>query len=174
MPHLDQPDLCVFDLDPSTDEPDRLRAAALRLKDFLEELGLKSWVKTSGSKGFHIAVPVDDRAGYGEVARFAHTVGTLMVRRDPDNFTQEFYKAERGGRILLDTGRNEYTATFAAAYAVRPKPGAPVSAPCTWDEVRRGTATPAGFTLRAMPARIAEEGDLWAEMIGVRQQLVAL
>jgi bifunctional non-homologous end joining protein LigD len=94
-----------------------------------------------------------------------------MVRRDPENLTQEFYKTDRGGRILLDTGRNEYSATFAAAYAVRPKPGAPVSAPCTWDEVRRGRATPAGFMLRTMPARIAEVGDLWAEMLGVGQSL---
>ena len=172
-PRITQPDVCVFDLDPSIDEPERLRAAALRLRDFLDELGLRSWVKTSGSKGFHIVVPLDAAAEYSEVARFAYKVGALMVKRDPENFTQEFHKADRGGRILLDTGRNEYSATFAAAYAVRPKPGAPVSAPCTWDEVQRGTATPAGFTLRTMPARIAEMGDLWGEMLQLRQSLDA-
>lgn len=171
VPHLDRPDVCVFDLDPSADEPDRLRAAALGLRNFLEELGLRSWVKTSGSKGFHIAVPLDGKASYGTVARFAHSVGRRMVERDPENFTQEFYKADRAGKILIDTGRNEYTATFAAAYAVRPKRGAPVSAPCTWEEVEKGTAPPAGFTLRSMPARIAKLGDLWEGMTRVKQSL---
>jgi bifunctional non-homologous end joining protein LigD len=170
-PNLTKPDLCVFDLDPSTDEPAKLRAAALRLRDFLEELGLRSWVKTSGSKGFHIAVALDAQSDYGTVARFAHTVGALLVKRDPKNLTQEFFKADRGGRILVDTGRNEYSATFAAAYAVRPKRGAPVSTPCTWDEVERGAALPAQFTLRTMAARLAEVGDLWTEMNETRQSL---
>jgi bifunctional non-homologous end joining protein LigD len=170
-PHLDHPDLCVFDLDPAADEPARLRAAALGLRDFLEELGLSSWIKTSGSKGFHIALPLDGKSGYGEVARFAHTVGRLMVERDPENLTQEFYKADRGGRILVDTGRNEYSATFAAVYAVRPKRGAPESAPCSWEEVERRTVEPARFTLRTMAARLEEAGDLWGEMNEVRQSL---
>ena len=126
---------------------------------------------TSGSKGFHIAVPLDGKSSYGVVARFAHTVGRLMVERDPENLTQEFYKADRGGRILVDTGRNEYSATFAAVYAVRPKPGAPVSAPCSWEEVARGMVAPAGFTLRTMEARLAEVGDLWGEMGGSGQSL---
>ena len=69
VPDLYQPDFCVFDLDPSADEPDVLRAAALALRDLLEELGLPSWVKTSGSKGFHIVVPLDGKSGFGEVAR---------------------------------------------------------------------------------------------------------
>jgi bifunctional non-homologous end joining protein LigD len=170
-PNLTRPDLCVFDLDPAADEPARLRAATLGLRDFLEELGLRSWVKTSGSKGFHIAVPLDGESDYGVVARFAHTVGRRLVERDPENLTQEFYKADRGGRILVDTGRNEYSATFAAAYAVRPKRGAPVSAPCTWEEVERGTAQPAGFALRTMTSRLANVGDLWAGMTEARQSL---
>ena len=160
-PNLYQPDICVFDLDPSKTSPDVLRAAALALRDLLDELGLPSWVKTSGSKGFHIVVPLDGKADFGEVARFAHAVGTLLVKRDPEHLTQEFSKADRGGRILVDTGRNGYSATFAAAYAVRAKPGAPVSAPCTWEEVERGEVGPRTFTLRTMAGRIAEVGDLW-------------
>ena len=132
------------------DEPDVLRAAALALRDLLDELGLPSWVKTSGSKGFHIVVPLDGKADVGEVARFAHAVGALLVKRDPEHLTQEFSKADRGGRILVDTGRNGYSATFAAAYAVRAKPGAPVSAPCTWEELERGEVGPRTFTLRTM------------------------
>jgi bifunctional non-homologous end joining protein LigD len=170
-PNITKPDICVFDLDPSEDEPHLLRAAALGLRDFLAELGLESWVKTSGSKGFHIVVPLDGKADYGVVARFAHTVGNVMINRDPEHLTGEFYKVDRGGRILVDTGRNEYSATFAAAYAVRPKRGAPVSAPCTWEELERGDVGPRTFTLRDMAARVAEVGDLWSDMRKAKQSL---
>src|SRR4029077_7119572 len=102
---------------------------------------------------------------------FTHRVGRLLVRRDPDGLTQEFNKADRGGRILVDTGRNSYSATFAAAYAVRAKSGAPVSAPCTWNEVESGVATPQAFTLRTMAARIAEVGEVWEGMLVVKQSL---
>jgi bifunctional non-homologous end joining protein LigD len=164
-PDLHYPDVCVFDLDPSRDdEPEVLRAAALALRGLLNELGLSSWVKTSGSKGFHILVSLDGKARMGEVARFAHAVAALLVKRDPEHLTQEFSKADRGGRILVDTGRNGYSATFAAVYTVRAKPGAPVSAPCTWEEVERGQVGPRTFTMRTMAGRVATAGDLWSGM----------
>jgi bifunctional non-homologous end joining protein LigD len=137
----------------------------------LNELGLPSWVKTSGSKGFHIVVSLDGKSETGEVARFAHTVGSILVKRDPQRLTQEFSKADRGGRILVDTGRNGYSATFAAAYAVRAKRGAPVSAPCTWAEIERGTVGPRTFTLRTMADRIEKVGDLWSDMRTQRRAL---
>ncbi len=170
-PKVMYPDVCVFDLDPSDANRKRLRGAALLLRDFLTEIGLESWVKTSGSKGFHIAVPLDGKSDYPTVARFAHAVGAAVVRRDPKNLTSEFYKKDRGKRVLVDTGRNEYSATFAAAYAVRPRPGAPVSAPCTWEELETATVTPTSFTLRNMRARVERVGDLWAEMLERRQSL---
>ena len=164
VPDLNYPDVCVFDLDPSTDDVASVRAAAVGLRDLLAELGLPSWVKTSGSKGFHIVVPLDGKTPMGAAARFAHRVGTLFVSHAPDHLTQEFSKADRGGRIYVDTGRNGYSATFAAAYAVRARRGAPVSAPCTWEEIERGEVSPSTFTLRNMPQRIAAVGDLWADM----------
>ena len=171
-PRLYYPDICVFDLDPANEnELDILRAAALRLRDLLAELELPSWVKTSGSKGFHIAVPLDGKADFGVVARFAHRVGAQLVKRDPENLTREFSKADRGGRILVDTGRNEYSATFAAAYTVRAKSAAPVSAPCTWEELECGDVGPRTFTLRTMPERIATVGDLWADMLKSKRSL---
>jgi bifunctional non-homologous end joining protein LigD len=170
-PNLYHPDICVFDLDPSEDEPEVLRTAALGLRDLLDELGLPSWVKTSGSKGFHIAVPLDAKAGFGEVWRFANAVATILVKRDPHKLTLEFSKVDRRGRILVDTGRNGYSATFAAAYAVRAKPGAPVSAPCTWEELKQGKVGPRTFTLPTMAGRVAEVGDLWSEMRRRRRSL---
>jgi bifunctional non-homologous end joining protein LigD len=120
-------------------------------------------VKTSGSKGFHIAVPLKD-SSYEVVAPFGEDLGRELTRRHPETFTQEFSKADRGDRILVDTGRNNMGATFAAVYAVRAKPGAPVSAPCTWEEIERGEIAPQTFTLRTMPQRLADAGDLWSDI----------
>jgi bifunctional non-homologous end joining protein LigD len=163
-PDINHPDICIFDLDPSVEDHDRLCAAALGLRNLLDELGLPSWVKTSGSKGYHIAVPLDGKAHVGEVAAFTDAVGALFVARDPKNLTREFHKADRGRRILVDTGRNGYSATFAAAYTVRAKPGAPVSAPCTWEEIERRIVEPRTFTLRNMAARLGDAGDVWDDM----------
>jgi bifunctional non-homologous end joining protein LigD len=162
VPRLFHPDVMVVDLDPADDDPRVLRRAVLATRDVLAELGLRAWVKTSGSKGFHVCVPLDGQADFDEVGAFAHRVGALLVERDPGHLTQEFIKKDRGGRIYVDTGRNGYSATFAAAYAVRARPGAPVSAPCTWEEIESGAALPRAFTLRNMAARMAAVGDLWA------------
>jgi len=164
VPDLDHPDVCVFDLDPASDAPGAVRSAAIDLRDLLDELALPSWIKTTGSKGFHIVVPLDGKTPVHVVARFANTVGTLFVMRAPDRLTQEFSKADRRGRIYVDTGRNGYSATFAAAYTVRAKAGAPVSAPCTWKEVERGLVGPQTFTIRNMAARVEKVGDVWADM----------
>jgi bifunctional non-homologous end joining protein LigD len=134
------------------------------VRALLDDFGLPSYVKTSGSKGFHIVIPLDGEADAESVWRFGHGAGAVLVKRHPHLLTQEFIKADRGGRILVDTGRNVPGATFAAVYSVRPKPGAPISAPCTWDELEGGTAGPRTFTLRTMAARIGEVGELWAGM----------
>jgi bifunctional non-homologous end joining protein LigD len=175
-PNLYKPDICVFDLDPSGDSADRrqlevLCRAALDLRALLQELGLPSWIKTTGSKGFHIAVPLDAKADFATVARFAHRVGKLLVARDPENLTQEFHKVDRRGRILVDTGRNNYSATFAAAYTVRARRGAPVSAPCTWEEVEHSEVSPRSFTIRNMAERIENVGDLWSALLKTKRSL---
>lgn len=170
-PSLSRPDVCLFDLDPAGDDAEAARAATLEVRALLTELGLRSWVKTTGSKGFHVAVPLDGSAGFDEVAAFAHRAGALLVKRHPRLLTQEFLKADRGGRVLVDTGRNGWSATFAAAYTVRARPGAPVSAPCRWAEVERGEVGPRSFTLRSIAARLAAVGDLWLDLLESGQSL---
>jgi bifunctional non-homologous end joining protein LigD len=165
------PDICVFDLDPAKDDDPAVRTAALQLRALLDEIGLPSWVKTSGSKGFHIVVPLDGKARHSDVERFANIVAQLLVQRDPKKLTQEFSKADRRGRIYVDAGRNGYSATFAAVYAVRAKHGAPVSAPCTWEEIERGDVGPRTFTLRTMADRLAAVGDVWSDMRKRRRSL---
>jgi bifunctional non-homologous end joining protein LigD len=170
-PKVYYPDICVFDLDPSIEDAVMLRRAAIAVRDVLAELGLPSWVKTSGSKGFHIAVPLDGKTNMGEVEGFAHRVGALLVRRHPQDFTQQFHKADRGDRILVDTGRNGWSATHAAAYSVRAKAGAPVSAPCSWEEVESGRVAPQSFTIRNLSPRLEAVGDLWSDMRRRRRSL---
>ncbi len=164
LPDLERPDVCVFDLDPSTDDVAAVRAAAIGLRDLLQKLTLPSWIKTTGSKGFHIVVPLDGKTTIGQAARFAHAVGEFFVSLSPEALTQEFNKADRRGRIYVDTGRNGYHSTFAAAYTVRARRGAPVSAPCTWTEVERGEVEPATFTVRNIVERVRNIGDVWIDM----------
>ncbi len=171
VPNLFNPDICVFDLDPATDDPAPVRAAAIGLRDLLEELGLPSWVKTSGSKGYHLVVPLDGKSTTDVVERFAHEVGRVLVSHAPDHLTQEFIKVDRKGRIYIDTGRNGYSATFAAAYTVRARAGAPVSTPCTWQEIESGSVNPNTFTIRNLPARIKKAGDLWADLLKSKRSL---
>ena len=160
-PRLNHPDLCVFDLDPSREDADALRTAVLGLRDLLASHRYPSWVKTSGSKGFHVVVRLKPRATFDDAGRLASRVADEFVRRFPKLLTMEFSKADRHGRIFVDIGRNRPGATFVAAYSVRPKPGAPVSAPCTWEEIERGDVHPQTFTMRTMAARVAAVGDLW-------------
>lgn len=171
VPKLQQPDLCVLDLDPSAEDPEALRTAALAVRDLLDELELPSYVKTSGSKGFHVLVPLDGEGDAERARRFALGVGAVLVKRHPHLLTQEFIKADRGDRIFVDTGRNVPGATFAAVYAVRARPGAPISAPCTWAEVEEGAVGPRTFTLRTMAARLDAVGELWSDLDGRRCSL---
>ena len=128
-------------------------------------------MKTTGSKGFHVVVPLDGKASFDAVAAFAHRAGALLVKRHPGRLTQEFLKVDRGGRVLVDTGRNGWSATFAAAYTVRARAGAPISAPCTWEEVERGQVDPRSFTLGSMAQRLEAVGDLWSDLPAGGQSL---
>ena len=96
--------------------------------------------------------------------RLADEIAAELIARQPDLVTQEFSKADRGGRIFVDIGRNRPGATVAAAYTVRARPGAPVSAPCTWEEIERRAVGPRTFTLRTMAERLDAVGDLWKDL----------
>lgn len=162
---LRSPDRMIFDLDPPADTRDFgvVRRAALGLHDLLEELDLPSWVQTTGSKGFHVVVPLDRRARFDRVREFATDVARVLIGRDGDAFTLEQRKARRGDRVFLDTMRNTYAATAVTPYAVRARAGAPVATPIDWDEVRDG-ADPRDWTLRTIPRRLGQKDDPWSGM----------
>jgi bifunctional non-homologous end joining protein LigD len=158
------PDIIVFDLDPPDGGFAMVREVALLLRDVLDELSLTPFVKTTGSKGLHVVAALDGTADYSAVHTLCNNLATLLATRRPDLITTEFYKKDRKGRLFFDTMRNAPGATFVAAYSLRGKPNAPVSAPVTWKEVEDDALRPDGFTLRDVPARLDRLGDPWATL----------
>jgi bifunctional non-homologous end joining protein LigD len=158
-PHLEKPDLLVLDLDPPEGRVDLAREVARHTRELLEAIELSAFIKTTGSKGFHIVAPLDGTDDYPAVHELIGAIAKILLVRHPALATQEFYKKDRAGKLFLDTGRTMPGATYVAAYSVRGRPGAPVSAPITWDELE--TVRPDGITLRDIPRRLAEIGDPW-------------
>jgi bifunctional non-homologous end joining protein LigD len=159
---LECPDQLIFDLDPPGGDLGPARDAARRLRSLLAEANLAAFLKTTGSRGYHVVTPLDRSAGFDEVRRFARRVAGELADRVPDRFTVEQRIAARGGRLYLDTARNGYAQTAVAPYAVRAVDGAPVACPLEWDEL--GRVDPQGFTVRNLFRRLARRPDPWADM----------
>ncbi len=155
---VDHPDELRIDLDPQpgTDFADAVRVAA-EARSLLEELGYTGFPKTSGGRGVHIYVRIERRWTFTDVRHAAIAFGRELERRLPGEVTTKWWKEERGKRIFIDYNQNARDRTIASAYSVRPKEGAPVSAPVTWDELPE--VAPEDFTVATMPARFAEVGD---------------
>ncbi len=159
---LDHPDELRVDLDPGPGVGwDDVRRVALEVKVLLEEVGLRGFVKTSGSRGMHINARIFARWTFTEVRRAALALSREIERRAPAIATSRWWKEERHG-VFLDYNQNAKDRTTASAYSVRPLPDARVSAPLAWDEV--AACDPADFTVATMPARFASRGDPHAEM----------
>ena len=158
---VDHPDELRLDLDPQpgTDFDDAVRVAA-EARRLLDDLGYIGFPKTSGGRGVHIYVRVEPRWTFTDVRHAAIAFGRELERRLPGEVTTKWWKEERGERIFVDYNQNARDRTIASAYSVRPKPGAPVSAPVAWDELPE--IAPEDFTVATMPARFAERGDLHA------------
>jgi bifunctional non-homologous end joining protein LigD len=160
-PDIHHPDQMVFDLDPASEDLGVLRLAASALRGLLEELGLAAYLKTSGSRGLHVVVPLHPAAETDTVKVFSIAVAEALAARHPDDFTTEGRIANRHGRLYLDIGRNGYAQTMAAPYAVRARPGAPISVPLDWSEL--DGFRPGRHTLRDIADRLAAP-DPWAGM----------
>jgi DNA ligase D-like protein (predicted polymerase) len=159
---LDHPDELRIDLDPVPGvEWPQLQAVARVVRDVLADLGLVGWPKTSGSRGIHVNVRIQRRWSFDQVRRAALAVAREVERRAPALATSQWWKEERHG-VFLDYNQNAKDRTVAAAYSVRPKPDARVSAPLNWDELE--DCRPEDFTLRTMPARFASIGDRHADI----------
>jgi bifunctional non-homologous end joining protein LigD len=161
---LDKPDRLVFDLDPSARNFAAVRATARAVADVLGDLGLESFVKTTGSRGLHVVAPLSGDADFDTARQFARDVAAVVAADDPAHRTVEISKAKRGTRVYLDVMRNAYGQTAVAPYAVRARPGAPVATPLEWDELDIPGLRSDGFTIRDVPRRVAAQGDPWADI----------
>ena len=170
---VDHPDELRIDLDPQpgTDFPDAVRVAG-EARRLLDELGFVGFPKTSGGRGVHIYVRIEPRWTFTDVRHAAIAFGRELERRLPDQVTTSWWKEERGERIFVDYNQNARDRTIASAYSIRSKPGAPVSAPLTWEELP--DAAPEDFTVASMPARFAEVGDRHAAIDDVAHSLEQL
>lgn len=166
---VDRPDFLNFDLDPVPPATfAEVREVALMVRERLDSMGAPSYVKTTGSKGIHVYVPIVRNLQQKQVWRFAKGFSKELEVSNPKLVTAEYRIAKRPpGRVLVDYNQNAWGRTLASVYSVRPKPGATVSAPVTWEEVEGGVELEQ-FTLINMPARVEEKGDLWRKLLWKR------
>ena len=166
---VDRPDYVHFDLDPGTGATfERVLETGLVVREALDALKMQSVVKTTGSKGLHVYVPIVRGPEQGEVRTFAHVLAQELARRHPSLITAEYRVAKRPrGRVLVDYNQNRWGSTLASIYSVRPRPEATVSTPVTWKEVEAGVRIE-DFTVKNVPARVAKIGDLWKPLLAAR------
>ena len=160
----DRPDRITIDLDPGPELAwERVAEAAQLVRGLLGELGLASFLKTTGGKGLHVVVPLRRGPQWGDVKRFAKAVATHLARILPDRFTANMAKNRRAGRIFVDYLRNDAGASAVCAYAARARPGAPVSTPLAWDELGP-ELKPGAFTILTVADRLARlREDPWRD-----------
>ncbi len=170
---IDHPDWFVFDLDPEKKVTfETICATAVKLKEVIERFGLRSYPKTSGSRGLHLYVPIKPAYSYEKVAGLAKAIATIVADENPETATVARAKAKRKpGQIYIDFMQNNIGKSVAAPYSVRPREGATVSAPVEWKEVEKGSLSIDDFTIKNMPARLKKKGDLFKKVLTDKQSL---
>ena len=171
----DRPDRLIFDLDPAEGlEFSNVVSAAFEVRDRLDEVGLVSFVKTTGGKGLHVVVPIRPSHEWPEVKAWAKAFSQRMAANSPELYLTKISKAERKGRIFIDYLRNDPTSTAVGPYSTRSRIGAPVATPLRWSEVVP-TLDPSSFNIRTLPDRLRAVGaDPWAAMLELDQLLPTL
>ncbi len=160
---LDTPDQMVLDLDPQGEDFELVRSTARAFKKLLDDLELPAYLKTTGSRGLHVVVPLQRREGFDTVRNFARELARIVVSQAPQERTLEPLKVNRGGRVFIDTNRNAYAQLVAPAYAVRARKGAPVSVPLDWSELKKKELRFDGVTIRTIFNRLEKVGDPWED-----------
>ena len=174
LDHLYEPDRLVFDLDPDEGlELDVLKAAAVEVRDFLTDLGLKSFLKSTGGKGLHVVAPIAPKQGWDEVKTFAKAIADTLVDVRPDRYTANPLKRTRKNKIFVDYLRNQRGGSAIVNYSTRAKANAPVACPLGWDELK-GLKAASPYTLKTLPARLkAKKTDPWQGFSSTRQSITA-
>jgi bifunctional non-homologous end joining protein LigD len=166
---VDRPDYLHFDLDPGPGATfDQVRATGMIVKDALDTLKMSSVVKTTGSRGLHVYVPIERGPDQKQVWTFAKALAYELARRNPALVTAEYSVKKRPkGRVLVDYNQNRWGSTLASIYSVRPRPEASVSTPISWRDVERGVRIE-DFTMLNVPKRVEKVGDLWKPLLAAR------
>jgi bifunctional non-homologous end joining protein LigD len=174
LDHLYEPDRLVFDLDPDEGlDLEVLKAAALETRDFLADLGLKSFLKSTGGKGLHVVAPIAPKQGWDEVKAFAKAIADTLVEVRPDRYTANPLKKTRKGKIFVDYLRNQRGGSAIVNYSTRAKSNASVACPLAWDELK-GLKVASFFTLKTLPMRLkAKKSDPWGGFFSTRQSITA-
>jgi bifunctional non-homologous end joining protein LigD len=162
-PH--HPDFCIIDLDPDTNSFDQVIKTAQVTRDILQSADIPCYCKTSGSTGIHIYIPLGAKYLYEDSREFGRLIATIVHEQIPRFTSIERATADRKGKIYIDFLQNRPQATLAAAYSLRPKPGATVSMPLHWEEVKKGLKMK-DYTIRNAVARIREQGDIFKPVLG--------
>jgi bifunctional non-homologous end joining protein LigD len=164
--HLDKPDYCVIDIDPSPSNTfDQVIEAALAVKEVLDKAQADCFCKTSGATGLHVYIPLGAKYTFDEAKHFSHLVAMMAQELLPDTTSLERLLSKRGKKIYLDYLQNRRGQTLACAYSLRPKEGATASAPLKWAEVKKGLH-PSQFTIQTLPERMEKTGDLFSGVLG--------
>jgi bifunctional non-homologous end joining protein LigD len=153
----------IFDLDPSGSDFEPVRDTAHSLREKLEQMGMPVFLKSTGSRGLHVTVPLKPGADFDTVRSFARELAKVVSQEDPRHRTTEQRKSERRGRVFLDTNRNAYAQTAVAPYAVRARAGAPVAVPISWRELDKRDFRPDGVTIRTIFDRLKKSDDPWKD-----------
>ena len=160
----EQPDQLIFDLDPSDEDFRLVRRTAINLRTLLEELRLVAYVKTTGSRGLHVVVPISIEPSFEDVHVFADVIAQRLAAGDPDHLTTEFIKQKREGRLFIDVNRNAYGQTVVAPYSVRARRAAPIAVPIAWADVDSDALRPDGVTMRNVWDWLQGHHDPWEQM----------
>lgn len=169
---LQQPDYMVMDLDPGNNTFDQVVEVALATKEVLDRACATAFCKTSGATGIHIFVPLEAKYSFEQARQFAHIVGQLVHEKLPKLTSLERNPEKRRRQVYLDYLQNSIGQTMAAVYSARPRPGAPVSTPLAWEELKKGLH-PSSFNIRNIPGRLKEKGDLFKGVLGKGIDLLA-
>ena len=156
------PDRLIFDLDPPDDDFRQVVFAARTVRETVEGLGYKAFVMTTGSRGLHVVIPLDRSSDYDTVHEYARRLADVIAKKHPGSLTTELAKEKREGRLFLDYMRNTFGQTHVAPYSVRPKKGAPVATPVTWEEL--DSISSQSYNIRNVLERLKKKGDPWKDI----------
>lgn len=169
--NVNNPDKLIFDLDPPKGNVVKARKAALAIKEILEEIGLRAYVMSTGSQGYHIVVPLDRKLSFKKTYPISEKIAKMAVRAYPSLLTTELRKEKRGGKVFVDYMRNSYGQTSIAPYSLRARKGAPIATPLSWEEMRNASTNPSRYDIKNIFRRLSRIDDPWKDINKDKQSL---